>query len=953
MKVKEFSLYYQNVRGLRTKSTTFLNNLVTEEYGCIILNETWLDSDIYSSELFDSRYHVFRCDRNKIRTGKVKGGGVLIAVNQQFKSELIVTNSILETVTVKVNVFGKVIVISTVYFAPRSLLSSYQEYFNMLENIQCLVDNELIIVGDFNVPEINTASYNFANGNHIVKSLNEFMNFFNLNLYNNILNSENKTLDLVISSFELQVNQQIDSLVPIDVFHPALVISKNFNFSNPLINDSIESVNMYNYRNADFNLLYELLYHTEWNVLNRCSDVNVAVDKFYEIMYNIIERSVPRVTRKRNKRSRYPVWFTKEIISDIRGKMYHHRRRIGSDYHQQEFRRLRLRIKRNVQLAYKNYISSVENSINVNVNEFWNYVKNKKKDHESNQTYSHQGRTALNYAEASQFFAEHFSSVYTDGSLYDLNVILSESNQPALGVLNIGFLEIEEVAVALKSLKPKKSAGPDLIPCYIFKACWEILQYPLTLLYNLALNSNTFPDKFKMARVIPIFKSGDKRDVKNYRPISILSVPAKVFEKILYNKIFYHVKTSIATEQHGFFEGRSVDTNLITFTNFASEIIDSGGQMDVVYTDFAKAFDTVNHDVLLKKLYEFGMSNELISLLKSYLRNRYQFVGLNGCNSDQYLTTSGVPQGSNLGPLLFLILINDLPSCVKYSQSLLFADDLKIFKAITSNSDAELFQKDIHALVKWSNSNKLFFNIEKCKVMTYSLNKIRIHSNYTMNGNILRREYQVKDLGVFFNDNLKWDQHIDYIVNSSLKNLGFLIRNTANFLTIKSIIILYNSIVRSKLEYASKVWNSSAVTNVAKIETVQNKFLKYIHFKKYGYYPEYGSYHRIRCEFQIFKLHHRREIIDLLFLCKLINNRIDCPKLLPLVSLYVPAYRTRPRSVLHVPTYRTDLRRNSPMIRLPMLANSFIYDSDANIFNTSVHSFKMVVHKHYSNKFLQ
>lgn len=241
--------------------------------------------------------------------------------------------------------------------------------------------------------------------------------------------------------------------------------------------------------------------------------------------------------------------------------------------------------------------------------------------------------------------------------------------------------------------------------------------------------------------------------------------------------------------------------------------------------------------------------------------------------------------------------------------------------------------------------------VSKCKVMTFTLKSTYIKTNYTIDHSMLNRVSSSQDLGVFFNSTLKWDEHIDRTVNAASRNLGFLMRNTFEFKNYKPIQLLYNSLVRSKLEFASKVWNPGIALYQRKLETVQNKFLKYIYFKKNRRYPEYNEYHNIRCELEIFKLKDRREIASILFMHKLINNRVDCPMLLPLVKLYIPAFRCRPRNTFYVPFCRTNIRLNSSLITILTTTNSVLYNSDIDIFSTTITNFKKQIISVYKQNY--
>ena len=278
----------------------------------------------------------------------------------------------------------------------------------------------------------------------------------------------------------------------------------------------------------------------------------------------------------------------------------------------------------------------------------------------------------------------------------------------------------------------------------------------------------------------PIFKSGDKSSVKNYRPIALLSNFSKLFETIFSNVIYSHVINYIVPQQHGFVKGKSTTTNLYEFTQFVSSALDNNFQVDVIYTDLTKAFDRVNHCVLLKKLEMFGFCNDLLLLLRSMIIGRKQYVEYGGCKSFEIEVNSGVAQGSNLGPLLFTIFFNDVVTNLQ-TKSFIYADDLKIVNIIKSVHDCLKLQSSLDSFITWCHNNKFDVNIDKCKIMRITRKVDKLNFYYNINGLPLQVCNEFKDLGVIFDSALSFVPHIEYIVNSSLKNLGFIFRNGADF----------------------------------------------------------------------------------------------------------------------------------------------------------------------------
>lgn len=241
--------------------------------------------------------------------------------------------------------------------------------------------------------------------------------------------------------------------------------------------------------------------------------------------------------------------------------------------------------------------------------------------------------------------------------------------------------------------------------------------------------------------------------------------------------------------------------------------VDAGLQVDAAYFDFRKAFDLVDNDVLLSKMAKIGCTPKLLELFASYMKDRRQYVEYNGYHSEPYFVRSGVSQGSNLGPLKFIIMINDLPETVSEAKCLLLADNLKLLLAIKGNDDCQRLQQDINRVVEWSVRNKLQFNVTKCSIVTFSRAKKPLHFDYKVDGALIKREESVRDLGVKFDDKLTFREHIVNICKQAFKRLGFVIRTVKGFTNIKAISLLYNALIRSQLECNAVVWSPHEVTH--------------------------------------------------------------------------------------------------------------------------------------------
>ena len=311
--------------------------------------------------------------------------------------------------------------------------------------------------------------------------------------------------------------------------------------------------------------------------------------------------------------------------------------------------------------------------------------------------------------EKAELFNQFFFSVYSNQA--------TSSVTNSLPTLDDIDFDVSEVFRILASLDTSKAMGIDGIGPLVLKSCADVLCVPIHHLFTVSLSNGYLPSEWCIHLITPIFKSGDKSSIRNYRPISLLCSVSKVLERIIFSSVSDFVADSISTSQFGFMRGRSSQQQLLVMLNEIFSNKNSKTCSDIVYLDISKAFDSVSHDVLLLKLQLMGISGTILNWFKAYLDNRRQLVSVNGSFSGFLPVTSGVPQGSILGPLLFLIYINDLPDSVLFSKPLLFADDTKCLISSTKDVSSHNMQQDLDSLYQWSISNYMNFNQSKCAAL--------------------------------------------------------------------------------------------------------------------------------------------------------------------------------------------------------------------------------------------
>lgn len=645
---------------------------------------------------------------------------------------------------------------------------------------------------------------------------------------------------------------------------------------------------------------------------------------FYNVIESIIKLHVPAKSPFNYKK--YPPWFNKSLIKALKEK-----EKIRSRYKiyknpmdQLELKLLGKRCSKLATNCYSNYIKDIENEITKNPNRFWAYIKEKRGGSSSFPVTMTNGNVVTSDGlQICELFASHFSSAFTDAKVTQSAPVSDYLHNMRNNSLQLTppVIDRECLLNKLKSLDHRKGAGPDGIPPIFISKCSTALVSPLLLIFNRSLNSGVFPDFWKEAKVVPVYKSDANDNIINYRPISILSSLAKVLESLICPHIQSHFKLYLSDSQHGFVDSRSTCTNLATFTEMLSGAIDGGKQIDVIYTDFSKAFDRVPHHILLSKLSAYGITGALYKWLKSYLEDRSFFVAVNGYRSGTYRTTSGVPQGSHVSTVLFNVFANDIPQCFKFSDCYMYADDLKFSRIIESCRDTELLQSDIDSLVQWCDDNKMTLNVKKCYHVKYTRKKNLIKYAYHVGPTIIQEVDRVKDLGVTFDTALTFVSHVENIIKKASRMLGFVIRNTRGFKRSSTKILLYNCMVRSILEYCSTIWRPHYATHCLRLERIQKRFLWHLAFSS-GIARKKRSYDARLSHFRLVSLEKRRKIIDSIFLYKILRGKMDCPQLLSKFQFRAPSRLPRtPMTPLHPPLRRTVLGASSVIPRLCKLLN--------------------------------
>ena len=482
---------------------------------------------------------------------------------------------------------------------------------------------------------------------------------------------------------------------------------------------------------------------------------------------------------------------------------------------------------REIRKAKRNFEKKLADNIKSDSKSFYAYTRSKMKtkDRVGPLTDS-DGNTITDNQEAANLLNNFFTSVFTNEDTSNLPQPVQLFTEDISQKLSKISLTTDTILKSLTNLKPNKAPGVDKIMPNIVKEVAEEIVLPLTNIFQSSLDDGIVPDDWRNANVTPLFKKGARNLTSNYRPVSLTSILCKVLESHIRSSIVGHLKRYklIKETQHGFLSGKSCLTNLLEFLELVTKYVDQGHPVDAIYLDFSKAFDKVPHKRLIHKLEAHGITDNVSRWIEAWLTDRKQRVVLNGNYSEWAEVTSGVPQGSVLGPVLFLIYINDIDVNIN-SHILKFADDTKIFRISSTTNDTNELQQDLKTLLKWSEDWQMLFNADKCKSIHYGFNN-KNHS-YHMNGQVLEQVNQEKDLGVIITNSLKNSTNCATAAKKANRVLG-IINRTLTYKDKRIILQLYKSLVRPHLEYAVQAWNPYLQKDIAILEKVQRRATRMI-----------------------------------------------------------------------------------------------------------------------------
>ncbi|PFX11729.1 putative RNA-directed DNA polymerase from transposon X-element [Stylophora pistillata] len=672
--VKGLRICNLNVRSLVNKMDEIRVFCETHLPHVLSLNETWLDSSISDSEIQLPGYSLVRRDKTR------RNGGVLIYISsnlnykviQEFENDQPDIQCLWMEITPPKS---KGFIFCSCYRPPNAdNVATYVEGLRNMLTVMADREKEIVITGDlnFDLKQSNKP----ASTKRFMNMAKEFSLRQIIDNFTRITENSKTLIDLFFTS---RPDLYVSGVIPVGFSdHSATYAVRKLHRLKPPPPRIIDTRNFKRFNRDAF---IEDLNKVPWSLINSFADVEDAWDSFKHLFCEVADTHAPRI-RVRVRGNKVP-WLTREVkhLINERDRFHNLALRSNNELHWSSYKRLRNVVTLKLRKEKERYYNELFQETRGDSRGTWKNLKRLLGN--GSKSSSATARTANEAKDKCNTFNSFFVSCAED--LRSIHRSTARSFSKWLPQIvrpekfNLRKITVTEVRKALKDLKPKKATGVDGIPSRLLKDGSDALAYPLSLIFNLTIQQNVIPAEWKKAKVTPLHKSGSKDDPRNYRPISVLPVVSKVLERLIHKQLasFFDDHNLLCKLQSGFRRMHSTETAV---TYFADEILlnmDKGLVTGSVFIDLAKAFDTVDHDILLRKLEYYGICEESLLWFKDYFTGRKQFVQIDSHSSEELAITSGVPQGSILGPLLFIVYINDLPRCVKHCST-----GLHLFKAI-------------------------------------------------------------------------------------------------------------------------------------------------------------------------------------------------------------------------------------------------------------------------------
>ena len=905
---RDLSVLHLNIRSMSRNGDCLITylSLLDRKFDIICLSETFVN-DVSIFENFLDGYKGF----HSIRDGNQARGGVAIYVKNELNTTIVpsltVNLDFIETVFIQIEKNNKKTSIGCCYRRPGSDKDLFLNYCN--EKFSSINSNggDIILCGDFNLCMLR------ASESPLLASFYDNMSSYSF--IPTILQPSrygDDTCSLIDNIFVNNLNNFKSGLLSADISDhlPIFIIYQNYYNSN---NHDREIIS---YRRIDDSTMSHLrnAMETENLQIPNVYDIDERIEHLHGKILENFHISCPVKKKSISPKDKLKPWINDSIKRDMKQRAYYFKlyklKRITKIF----YNTFRNNVTKKIRFAKRDYFSKLFEELKNNIKKTWQTINSvlsrKPKNHMVNiKSLIINGSILTDDTEIAEALNKHFATVgkKIDESLPNNIPQHSDHRDPTranpcsssffLAPITPGI-----VKTIIENMK-NKSSHIDTYPIRIIKSLSDILSPIICNIINDSFENGYFPNFCKTAKVIPLFKSGEKTDVQNYRPISILPIFSKIIEKVVHHQLYGFLQRNriLSPNQYGFRKKLSTSDAIADMLQFLYDKLDKGHTVISFFLDFSKAFDTVNHNILLDKLKFYGIRGVPHNWFKSYLSNRSQFVATNNVLSSVENIHYGVPQGSTLGPLLFLLFINDFPNCSNFFKFTLFADDSTLtcsFKNFDPVSIQHVLEQELSKINDWLLSNRIKVNTQKSHFLIFSYRKKITLNPIKFGENFLSQCESTKFLGIYIDDHLTFKEHIEYILKKINKSVGILFKLN-NFFPQHILVSLYNTLILPYFNYGIVSWHNSSQYALNRLVTCQKKAVRAICSLEYNAHT--NDHFK---ELKILKLND----IYKLNLCAIMFSHIVDPLNYPISDRFVRnshihSYNTRNRDDFVTPRY--------------------------------------------------
>ena len=806
----DLSCVFFNARSIMNKLQWLEITMEALDPDVIGITESWCNDRVLEAELAMDGYDLFRSDRG----GGLRGGGVLLYARSSLRAVLYKTKcQDGEHICCKLTSSrGNELIIGVIYRSANIQLLNLDTNLTTRQLIRELSPKNFILMGDFNYPDID-----WENHTGVALSSQQFVEC----LEDGFLTQHVVVPTRGASCLDLIITRDPDLVSDVEN------IGQFLNSDHCVIRCKIRNSNSktttlkgrLDYARADFDKIRREIGGITWSLGESAGD---AWEDFKSKILDVEKRLVPKASERKKKKS---IWMNHKAVNAVK-----HKHRVYAKYKRSDhpaYIKAEKNANMEVESARKAFETGLAKNIKSDVKSFYAYARSKSKTKVGVGPLEDDVGSLITSDEGMcEIFNEYFATVFTDEDLTnvpDAEQMWKGSREESLSEIIIDTKTVED---RLSKLRADKSTGADDLSPRLLKEIQKEIIKPTVYIWNKSLEEGDVPYDWKISNVCPIFKKGSRSKASNYRPVSLTSQMGKLLESVIRDAMVDHLESNglIKDSQHGFRRGRSCLSNVLTYLDKATRLVDRGQSCDAVYLDFEKAFDKVPFERLLRKIEAHGITGKLLKWIGEWLRGRKQRVCIGGSRSGWREVTSGVPQGSVLGPVLFLIYINDLDTGI-LSWILKFADDTKLLAQVDSPRERDRLQADLDRLGEWSSKWQMRFNAEKCKIIHMGRGNSKY--KYYLDNVELDETGEERDLGILITKDLKASSQCNAAYKKASRILGMMSR-TIKYKNKETLLCLYKSLVRPLLEYCTPAWSPHYVKDKDILERVQHRFTRMI-----------------------------------------------------------------------------------------------------------------------------